>query len=692
MNSQKTTLWQKFSFSDVTPVMKKLAKHSIDKSDLKSVPFINDTLAKGDDYPDFETSLKDLRQSPFKALIKYERKQFVYMFCIHITDVITSLISALAAIQLLRSFEKSSSNFKLINLFYHESTPNQTLIFTIALAVVIFLLKILAASLHAQKIEKEMLLSWRIPFKLMQSLYLQLLRISKRDRSQYQSGDITNLAQNDSRFLGNFLAHALVDIPVLIVSCALVLILMISILGNVAWIGFAVICIQIPLSLFFSWIGNILHEEMMKRGDKRLQLITEWIQGMRLIRYFGWGKYFKEEINQATLSEFIQDIKITVKYCFAFALTLNWWMVVSSAIFAGIVYFNGQKSASTIFAAIWLSSILGQQITPLPWFVNAWSQALVASRRLKSFYKMRIQEEEFNLENSIEYSEEEIKLIDKIINKKVTDEISISFSIKNVSLRFSENEPYVLKDINIEIPAKKTLAIIGPVASGKSLLIQVLMGDIIPNSGEVLFFIHINDSQYKINSITGNVHTSIGLQLLRSIQSYVPQEAFIISSSIRENIPLKYKYIDENYENENAIMNSLYVASFHADLKGFSHGIDTEIGERGVNLSGGQKQRISLSRSSFANSSLIFLDDPLSAVDVKTEKELAQNIFQGEWGKEKTVIWSTHRLDFLKYTDEIIFLDNGKISEIGTYKELKENINSRLNQFILGLNENDRKN
>ncbi|WP_186643665.1 ATP-binding cassette domain-containing protein [Fluviispira vulneris] len=692
MNSQKTTLWQKFSFSDVTPVMKKLNQHTIDKSDLNSVPFINNTLAKGDDYPDFETSLHDLRKSPFQALIKYERKQFLFMFFIHITDVTTSLLSAFAAIQLLRSFEKTSTNFKLIDLFYHESTPNQILIFTVCLAVIIFILKILAASLHAQKIETEMLLSWRIPFKLMQSLYLQLLKISKKDRTQYQTGDITNLAQNDAKFLGNFLAHALVDIPVLLASCALVMILMIAMLGNIAWIGFFIIALQIPLSIFFSWIGNILHTEMMKRGDKRLQLITEWIQGMRLVRYFGWGKYFKNEIHEATLSEFIQDLKITFKYCFAFALTLNWWMVVSSGIFAGIVFYKGDRSASTLFAAIWLSSILGQQITPLPWFVNAWSQAIVASRRLKLFYVARIQEEEFLKEKNQTYNKEEKVIIDKIIQNKLDSEISISFSIKNISLRFSNNEPYVLKNINVEIPEKKTLAIIGPVASGKSLLIQVMMGDIVPTDGDVYFKLYFNDKNHKITNITSNVHTATGLALLRAIQSYVPQEAFIISSSIRENIPLKYKYQNEYYESDNSIMNSIYAASFHTDLANFSHGMDTEIGERGVNLSGGQKQRISLSRSSFANASLIFLDDPLSAVDVKTEKTIAHNIFQGDWGKGKTIIWSTHRLEYLKYTDNILFLDGGTVTEFGSFEKLKANKKSRLNQFISGLNEHERKN
>ena len=211
------------------------------------------------------------------------------------------------------------------------------------------------------------------------------------------------------------------------------------------------------------------------------------------------------------------------------------------------------------------------------------------------------------------------------------------------------------------------------------------MGDIIPTSGNVYFNLKININN-EIKSIKGNVHTETGIQLLRAIQSYVPQEAFIMSSTIRENIPLKYRQDNHSYVNDSEIINSLYVASFKTDLKQLDNGLDTEIGERGVNLSGGQKQRVSLSRSAFANSSFIILDDPLSAVDVKTEKELVQNIFLGEWGYQKTIIWATHRLEFLNHSHSIIFIDSGKLLEQGKYSDLIKNKNSRLNQFLLGLN------
>ncbi|WP_158997417.1 ATP-binding cassette domain-containing protein [Pigmentibacter ruber] len=684
MSQTKTSLWEKLTFSDVTNIMLKLNKRSANKKDLNSIPFINETLKQKDPYPSFIQALPLLRKSPFKSLIVFEKNQFTKMFLIHITDVTASLLAALTAVQVLRSLEQTSEHFRLIDLLYQNPTLNEKLFFSMSLAIIIFLLNIFATSLHAQKIEKEMLLAWRIPYKLMFYIYTQLLNISKKDRNKFQSGDITNMAQNDTKFLGDYLSHAMVDFPVLLVSCVLVMIIMISTIGKIAWLGFIIISLQIPISIFFTWLGNKLHHEMMRRGDKRLQLVTEWIQGMRLIRYFGWGKHFKQEINQATLSEYRQDLKIAAKYCTAFAITHNWWMVVSSAIFAGIVYLDGQKNASTIFAAIWFSGILGHQITPLPWFVNAWSQALVASKRLKKMYLARTQNEEFPENLKENFSQEEKKLIDKIITKKEKMSFSISFTLENVSLKFSDSEPYVLKNINLEIPANKIIAIIGPVAAGKSILLQLLMGDLVPTEGTVRFKLQVNHDNV-ITELNCFVHTLTGVNILRAIQSYVPQEAFIMNSTIRENIPLQYKTENEIFTSEKEIINSLYAASFKSDLTNFSQGLETEIGEKGVNLSGGQKQRISLSRSAFKNSSLIILDDPLSAVDVKTEKELVTNIFLGEWGKNKTILWATHRLEFLKYSDSIIFLENGEICEQGIYKNLIKNKNSRLTQFLAGI-------
>ncbi len=673
-------VWQYFSFSDVTKIMKELGNRPARRKDLNSIDYINRVIEKKDIYPEFNHALLDLRKSPFKAVMKYEKNTLLSMFIIHTSDVIISLFSAIISIQILRTFESENKSFKIIELFFTNPSYFHKINFVIILAIFIFILNMISASLHSQKIEKEMFISWRIQAKLVLYSYNLLLNISRKSRTKYQSGDITNTVQNDTRFLSDFFSHACVDFPVLVVSSILVLSIMYAIIGNVAWLGFLMVFLQLPISLFLSWLGNILHKELMLRNDKRIHLISEWIQGMRLIRYFGWGKHFQDEINNAAKSEFYQGFKITTKYSFAFAITMNWWMVVSSAIFAGILYFNGQKDASTIFAAIWLSAILGNQITPLPWFVNIFSQAIVGSGRLRKFFKSKTQEESFNFHNIQSFSKDENDFINYIISGDKLVNFSVSFSLENVSLRFSDKEPWVLKDISLEIEPRKSIAIIGPVGSGKSLLIQMIMGEIPPNKGKV--FLNLFDHENK-NKVKVNIFSPMGLKILRSIQSYVPQEAFIFSATIGENVPISY---NENFNKEerNSIMNALYAASMGHDLEKFEHNIDSEIGEKGVNLSGGQKQRLNLARSAFTSSSVIFLDDPLSALDIATEEELVKSIFSSEWGENKTIIWATHRLNFVSCVDKIIFIEEGEIVEEGKYADLMNNKYSKLYQLIVG--------
>lgn len=679
------SFFQKLVFTDVTPVMKRFQKRKVSQDDLFSVPFINELIKEEKDLglnseenEKLEQNyLKKWRKSPFFFLMKKEKKLFRTMFVIHMTDVFLSLSSVFLGIQILRTFEPAKSGLHLIDFFYVQPTSHQKIIFLVSLALLIFTINVVGASLHAQKLERENFIAWKIPFQVMRSMYIHLLQISKKDRTPIASGEITNMAQNDAQSLGDFFGHCFVDVPVLFASSALVMFVLIKMVGTVAWIGLFILLLQIPISLFSSWLGNILHSELMRRGDKRIDLITEWIQGVRIVRYFGWDRFFQKEIRKATNSEFYQDMKLSAKYSVAFALTVNWWMVVSAGIFGGLLYFKQGYDASIVFGTIWLTGILGLQITPLPWFAAEWSQSLVASKRLRNFFKTKTQREEL-LPFSKKLGLQETHFIDEILNKNKKD-VDISFELKNVSYQFSSEEGDVLKNLNLKIPAGKTLGIVGTVASGKSLLIQVLLGDLIPTTGEVVVTFCDQKSQ---RCLSLPVHTELGISLLRKLQSYVSQESFIVSGTVSENVPLDYFDHDENLTKSKEINNALYQVSLDFDVKQFSHKEHTVIGEKGVNLSGGQKQRLNLSRSAFLSSQVIYLDDPLSAVDKITGKNLVEKIFSQSWGHSKTIVWSTHRLEYLHVVDHIIYLDRGKVIEAGSHADLISNPQSHFSQLV----------
>lgn len=685
LNLRKISLWQRLTFSDVTPLIDELAKRPAEVSDTLGLPYVKSALEEPTEYPDYEKALPRLRRSVFSAVPRFERRTLWKMLGIHVTDVHLSIGAALLSVQVLRTFEPNSTRWRLVEEFQSSPTVVTQLLVAGGLAAFIFFINILVTSMHAQKIEKEMLLAYRIRARLAEYIYDHVLRMSRNERVKIQTGDLVNIAQSDARNIASFYSHAMVDFPVLFLSVSVIMYTMHFILGPAAWVGVALILVQIPISLVFSWFATRMNMEHMHRSDKRISLVTEWVQGMRLVRYFGWRSHFEREINAATRREFRQGLKLKAHYSFAFALSTSWWMVVSLGIFAAVLYWKGNKEPSEIFAAIWLTTILGHQLNPLPWFVNIMTEAKVGSKRMGKLFAAKRQQEEFLAHSSDSGLVSELPTwLQTELHGTTPEKLKLSFELKGVTVRFANDERPALQNLNLVIPAGKICAVVGPVGSGKSVLMQCLLGDIVPSEGIV---------QLRVESVSGeffetNLHSAHGVKILRSTQAFVPQEAFIAAATVRENVPLRY--FEETavppekrvYENDNEVMNALYAAQMQSDLNLLPQGLSTELGERGVNLSGGQKQRLSISRSVFSKSAVIFLDDPLSAVDKDTEALLAETLFEIRWKNDRTVIWNTHRLDFLKVAFQIVFLEDGQIKEVGTLEELTRSSSSRLAQFI----------
>lgn len=684
------TFWHRVTFADVNQLMQEAGAGNVNLEKLKAVPYITETVRAPNDYPEFEHALPQLRKSVFRSLLSFERKTFWLMFFIHMLDVHLSIAGALLSVQLLRTFEKPSTgaasqySWRMVDAVFPVPTQQELFIFSGSLALVIFVLNVAAATLHAQKIEREMLLVYRIQARLTQYIYAFILRMSRQDRTRLATGDIVNLAQADARANAEFFAHAMVDFPVLFLSVGVIVAIMRYLLGPSAWVGLALLSLQIPMSLFFSWLGTRLQTELMRRSDSRISRVTEWVGGMRLVRYFGWSRHFEGEIKASAQSEFRQDLKLKSLYSFSFALSTSWWMVVSVGIFAGFVWLDGSKGdsrvdASRVFAAIWLTAVLGHQLNPLPWFVTAFSGARVGSVRIQRLFSNRLQEEEFAdiSSNHAQPLTEENASVAAAVGT-VTPGTGIGFEIENLCVHFAADEPPILQNINLRIEPGSLTAFVGAVGSGKSILIQTLMGEVVPDSGRVMVFTTGS------NAVQHSVHSPAGLALLRSAQTYVPQEAFVASATVRENVPLHYLDASkEPHPRDSDVVNSLYAASLGLDLDAFPEGLSTELGERGVNLSGGQKQRLSLARSVFSTdfdfARVVFLDDPLSAVDTRTEADLAHRLLANRWrAGAQTIVWATHRLAHLNLVDKVVVLGNGRIVEQGAFDALMSDESSRL--------------
>jgi ATP-binding cassette, subfamily B, multidrug efflux pump len=228
-------------------------------------------------------------------------------------------------------------------------------------------------------------------------------------------------------------------------------------------------------------------------------------------------------------------------------------------------------------------------------------------------------------------------------------EIAGSISFRNVAYRYEEGESPAVENISIDVPAGTTLAIVGRTGSGKSTLVELIPRILDPTNGEVL--------------IDGRNVRTLPIDLLRSSIGYVPQEVFLFSDSIANNIAFGELDAPDDHVEQ---------ASREADLfenvVDFPDGFETFVGERGITLSGGQKQRTSIARAIIRRPPILILDDALSAVDTNTEKRILDAL-RAHYGR-RTVVIVSHRISAVQDADQIVVLDDGRIVEHGNHASL----------------------
>lgn len=253
-----------------------------------------------------------------------------------------------------------------------------------------------------------------------------------------------------------------------------------------------------------------------------------------------------------------------------------------------------------------------------------------------------------------------MKRLNKIFNEpyEIQDSSSTDLSVKelkgeielrNVSFKYLDSLPEVLKEVNLKIPIGSTLAIVGHTGSGKTSLINLIPRLYDVTSGELF--------------IDGKNVKDIPLDVLRTNVAVVQQESFLFSDSVYGNLSYGLRETDKQRVEEVS-----RIASFDKDVQSFPNGYDTVVGERGITFSGGQKQRASLARALATNPKILILDDSFSAVDTNTEEEILKNL--KVFMRDRTSIIISHRISTVKDADKIVVLEKGGIAEEGTHAEL----------------------
>ncbi len=294
----------------------------------------------------------------------------------------------------------------------------------------------------------------------------------------------------------------------------------------------------------------------------------------------------------------------------------------------GMQYINGEIGVGLIAEFILYVNMLTWPVAIVGWLTSIVQRAEASQKRINEFLN-----EQPELENRASQSHD----------------IKGKIEFKNVNFTYEDTDIHALKDLSFTINQGETVAIIGKTGSGKSTILDLVARLYDVSSGEIT----IDDEPIK----------NINLTDLRESIGAVPQDAFLFSDTIKNNIKFgKFDATDEE------IVSIAKQAVVHDNIMGFSKQYETVLGERGITLSGGQKQRVSIARALMKNPKIYLFDDCLSAVDTETEEEILSNLKKAS--THKTTLIVSHRVSSAKNADKILVLENGRLLQQGTHEDL----------------------
>ncbi|WP_096188174.1 ABC transporter ATP-binding protein [Evansella halocellulosilytica] len=393
----------------------------------------------------------------------------------------------------------------------------------------------------------------------------------------------------------------------------------------------------LPLPIM-AWLmnryGNLIHKRFMKAqsafGDLNDQVL-ESISGVRVVRAFVKEKDDQARFEKQTNDVLQKNIQVA-KIDALFEPTIKILVGLSYMIGLGYGALLVFRNELTLGQLVSFNIYLGMLIWPMAAFgelMNIMQRGNASLDRLNTTFAYKP-----DVENSPKTTE-------------VNQPNQIYFS--HLNFMYPSADTKALKDIHINVAKGETVGVVGKTGAGKTTLFKQLLREY-PIENTKLF-------------MSGKPIEQIDLTQLKSWIGYVPQDQFLFSKTIRENI--LFGRPDATEKELQKVMN---LASITADIETFSKGIETLVGEKGVSLSGGQKQRISIARALIKDPEILLLDDALSAVDAKTEAAIVSNIREERVGK--TTFIAAHRLSAVRHADMIIVLENGEITEQGTHEEL----------------------
>lgn len=404
---------------------------------------------------------------------------------------------------------------------------------------------------------------------------------------------------------------------------------------TISWKLTLICLIPMPImAALTSWFGTMLHRTFHKAQEAFSDLndkTQESINGIKVIKTFGQEKEDIEDFRKLS-EDVVQKNIVVAKIDSLYDPTIS--IIVGISFFLSIAFGANYvlNHELTIGQLISFTTYLGLLIWPMLAFGFLFN--IVERGRASYDRVVRL------LQETVEIKDDEKALCE-------VPSGDIEYRIKHFTYP-NENEP-VLSDIGFSLEKGETLGIVGKTGAGKTTLLKLLIREFQNYEGDILF----GDKPIQAYQL-GKLREAIG---------YVPQDHFLFSATVAENIAFS-----DPIATKKQIAEAARLASIHEDITQFTDGYETVVGERGVSLSGGQKQRISIARAILMDPEVLVLDDSLSAVDAKTEEAILSSLRKNRQGK--TTIITSHRLSAIQHAGLILVLDDGKIAERGTHEEL----------------------
>ncbi len=592
------------------------------------------------------------RMNALFALNKYLYK-YRFLLTFGMVFVVTSNIFALFLPQLIRvgieqiqvylPFSYSFQGLE-INPFFYDWV--MFLIFTISILIITTAL--IRGMLMFMMRQTLIVMSRHVEFDLKNEVYRHYQVMTPSFYKRYATGDMMSRISEDVSRVRMYIGPAIMYISGLVVTFTLVIYSMFHINPYLSFFTLLPLPV-LSYSIFkVSKTINIKSEIIQKTLSQLTSQAQESYSGIRVIKGYARdqqvqgefeelaGRYREESLELAKVEAFFRPLML-------FLVGLS---TLTAIYLGGIEVSKGTFTAGNIVEFVVYINMMTWPVASLGWAVSLIQRAAASQKRINEFLDIKpdiVSGSRHNLEHGID-----------------------TIRFKNVTFTYPDTGIVALKDVSFEIKKGEKVAVVGKTGSGKSTVAELIMRNYDPQTGTI----YINNHPFE----------EVRLDRFRSEIGYVPQEVFLFSDTVSNNIKFGQKDADARDIEEYA-----KIASVYDDIMDLPKKFNTIVGERGVMLSGGQKQRVSIARALIKEPSVIIFDDSLSAVDAKTEQTIFSN-FERKW-KNKTVLFITHRLFAIRDFDKIIVLDEGRLAGIGTHDVLYRDNPTYIELYQLQLSE-----